>query len=304
MRHARDGMRIRKDNNIWSFGKLNTGNGYLQIGGKRIHQIVATAFLGETPTEQHVVVHIDTDRRNNRPDNLRWITKFEYLILTPHNCEEIRNLCGGSIEKLLENISILQDIDLAYAFAWIKMIDQDTASQAYGNLLEIAKTDKNKPFNSLDEWLIHRYEIQNRASNDKYRTIGYITQSLTKNAIQIKWTVPSEFPCCPQGIVDNPITSYFDNLLEDSLFCKNDSYKTFVLDAALSEDEKTIFVISESSNVKEAVKPWVLSRITYENPAYVHYSLGSFFTKIGAEKYFCLAQGKEWTGGDSIDDYC
>jgi hypothetical protein len=33
-------------------------------------------------------------------------------------------------------------------------------------------------------------------------------------------------------------------------------------------------------------------------------SLGSFFTKEGAEKQFCLAQDLEWFGGDSVDDYC
>ena len=30
----------------------------------------------------------------------------------------------------------------------------------------------------------------------------------------------------------------------------------------------------------------------------------TFFTKEGAEKQFTLAQGLEWTGEDSIDDYC
>ena len=304
MRQARDGMRIRKDDNIWSFGKLNTQNGFLEIVGKRIHQIVATAFWGNAPTKQHVVVHIDTDRRNNRPENLRWVTKFENIILTPHNCEKIRNLCGGSIEELLKNIIILQNIYLPINFAWIKEINQDEALRAYGHFLEIVKTDKLNVFNSLDEWLIHRYEIQNRVVNDNYGEKVYKKQSLTKNAIQVNWAVPSEFPCCPQGIVDNPITAYFENLKKGSFFCINNSYQRMVSDAALSEDKKTVFVASESTDVENAVKPWALAKITYENSVYVHYSLGSYFEKNGVEKYFCLAQGKEWTGDDCIDDYC
>jgi len=303
-RHARDGKRIRKDDNIWIFGNLNTQNGFLEIGVDRIHQIVATAFFGIAPTKQHVVTHIDTDRRNNRPENLRWVTKFENIILTPHNCEKIRNLCGGSIEEILKNIVILQDIDLPVNFAWIKEINQDEASIAYGHLQEIAKTDKHDAFTSLDEWLIYRYEIQNRVANDNYSERSYIKQSLTKNAIQVKWAIPSEFPCCPQGVVDNPITAYFENLKQGSLFCRNDFYQGTVLDAAISEDKKTVFVASETADMENAVKPWALAKITYEDSVYVHYSLGSFFQKDGVEKYFCLAQGKEWTGGDGIDDYC
>lgn len=304
MRHMRDGKRIRKDDNIWSFGKLNTKYGFMEIGGKRIHRIVAIAFLGNPPTKQHVVTHVDTDKRNNRSENLRWVTKFENTILTPHNCEKIRNICGIGIEEILKNVKILQDIDLTINFSWIKIINQDEATLSYKHLLEIANIDKHEVFSSLDEWLIHRYEIQNRVLNDNHEEKSYIKQSLTKNAIQVKWAVPSEFPCCPQGIVDNPIIAYFENLNKGSIFCINNYYQRNVLDTALSEDKKTVFISSESIDLKNAVKPWALAKVTYENSTYVHYNLGSYFAKNGVEKYFCLAQGKKWTGGDSIDDYC
>ena len=45
-------------------------------------------------------------------------------------------------------------------------------------------------------------------------------------------------------------------------------------------------------------------KITFENGFYIHESQGTFFTLEGAEKQFTLAQGLEWAGGDSIDDYC
>ncbi|GAJ09361.1 unnamed protein product, partial [marine sediment metagenome] len=174
----------------------------------------------------------------------------------------------------------LEDIAIMRAIARMTVIQP---ADAYGHLLEIVKTDKLNVFNSLDEWLIHRYENQNRVVNDNYGEKVYKKQSLTKNAIQVNWAVPSEFPCCPQGIVDNPITAYFENLKKGSFFCINNSYQRMVSDAALSEDKKTVFVASESTDVENAVKPWALAKITYKNSVYVHYSLGSYFEKNGVE---------------------
>ena len=77
MRHQREGIRVRKDDNVWTFGKPNDKTGYMEIAGQRVHRIVAFAFLGNPPSDQHVVDHIDTNRRNNRPKNLRWLTRLE-----------------------------------------------------------------------------------------------------------------------------------------------------------------------------------------------------------------------------------
>lgn len=71
MRHRRRGMRKRKLDNVWSFGTPNHFTGYLDFCGERVHRIVATAFHGAAPSDQHVVDHIDTNRQNNRPENLR-----------------------------------------------------------------------------------------------------------------------------------------------------------------------------------------------------------------------------------------
>lgn len=304
MRHLRDGKRIRKDDNNWIWGKLNTKTSFLEIGGVRVHQIIVTAFWGNAPTKQHVVIHINTDRRNNRPENLRWVTKFENVILTPYNCEKIRILCGGSIEKILKDVSVLENIDLPPNFAWIKEIRQEEAALAHKHLLEIAKDDRRNSFTSLDAWLNYRYEIQNRFEDDIVEEDTDKTKSLTENAIQISWYVPSEFPCCPQGSVVDPIIAYYENLNKGSLLCKNNLYQSIVLDKALSEDNMTILVAAESTDVAKAIKPWALAKITYEESVYMHYSLGSYFELNGVNKYFCLAQGKEWTGEDSIDDYC
>ena len=67
-RYPRDGKRPRKYDNFWTFGKPNDKHGYMEIASVRVHIIVATAFHGPKPTKEHVVDHIDTNRRNNRPD--------------------------------------------------------------------------------------------------------------------------------------------------------------------------------------------------------------------------------------------
>ena len=55
-------------------------DGYLvvEINGKkhRVHRLVAQAFLAPPPSEKHTqVTHIDGDRANNHPDNLKWVTR-------------------------------------------------------------------------------------------------------------------------------------------------------------------------------------------------------------------------------------
>lgn len=58
------------------------------------------------------------------------------------------------------------------------------------------------------------------------------------------------------------------------------------------------------SSEENPIKPYSLAEITYQNDVFVHNSLGTFFEKDGAKKQFTLAQGLEWTGGETIDDYC
>ena len=75
-RQRRPNKRKRPLDGIWTFGWANASTGYMQI----VHRIVATAFHGEQPSEKHIVDHIDTNRRNNRAENLRWITRLDNLL--------------------------------------------------------------------------------------------------------------------------------------------------------------------------------------------------------------------------------
>ena len=83
MRIPSPGKRETKNDNIWTFGSIDT-NGYLTIAGVRVHIIVAKAFLGDKP-KGLVIDHIDTIRTNNRPSNLRYVTRFENLVNNPND---------------------------------------------------------------------------------------------------------------------------------------------------------------------------------------------------------------------------
>ena len=51
-------------------------------------------------------------------------------------------------------------------------------------------------------------------------------------------------------------------------------------------------------------KSWALCKITQQDGYYVHENEGSFFHEDGGLKYFTLAMGQEWTGGEVFDDLC
>ena len=297
LRHSRRGMRIRKDDDQWTFGKPNEKNGYMYIGNERIHRIVAIVFIGEPPTPQHVVDHIDTNRRNNRPENLRWVTKLENALNNPITRKRIILACG-SIETFLANPSILNECDVEPDFRWMRTVSANEAQISKERLQSWAKSDKISSGGSLGEWIFEQPILQKESIE-----IPKLMISKTVGAAQQNWQIPSEFPCCPQKSSEESLLNYYENLKTGSVFCSNDIYKSLVFKKGMPEDHQSIYVISESTEGENAVKPYALAKITYENGIFVHTSLRSFFTKEGAEKQFCIAQGLEWTGEDSIDDY-
>lgn len=48
-------------------------------GNVKMHQAVCEAFHGPKPFPQAVVIHLDENALNNRPDNLKWGTQKENL---------------------------------------------------------------------------------------------------------------------------------------------------------------------------------------------------------------------------------
>ena len=317
MRHEREGKRPRANDNQWTFGKPNDQNGYLYISQVRIHRIVTTAFHGAPPNPEYVVDHIDTNRRNNRPENLRWLTRLENALLNPSTVKKIKFICG-SIEAFLEDPSTLRYGALDRNFEWMRTVSLEEAQACRERMHLWAKTDiPTSGGGSLGEWMfkpvlnyppIHNISEAQRVERatisqhemNAYPQILEFVMAKTPGAAQRKWRIPSEFPRCPQEPNVEPITTYAANLAAGVVFSHNDLSTHTVLEAEIIDDGQAICVMCESSGMK----PWSLAKVTHEDGLYVHENLGSFFSSEGAEKQFSNVRGLEWVGEDSIDDYC
>lgn len=274
----------------------------MEIASVRVHRIVATAFLGEPPTKEHVVDHIDTNKRNNRPENLRWVTKFENIVLNPITSKRIELVCG-SVEAFLADPSKFRDKFPEQNLNWMCDVTAEEAQVSLQRMLEWSRSDSVSSGGTLGDWIYNRYTVQR---NNTYNLAEYftLTKAITFNARQRDWEIPSEFPCCPQEISNEPLKDYAENLKKGAIFCRNTVYSSLVTQTALSTDFELIHVITESTKGKSAIKPWALAKITFEDGLFVHTALGSFFSQSGVEKALFLEKGLEWTGGDSIDDFC
>lgn len=303
LRYPREGKKPRPTDCQWTFGKPNSKTGYMEIGSARVHIIVAMAFYGARDTKIYVVDHIDTNRQNNRIENLRWLTRLENVLLNPISRKKIEYICDCSAEEFLANPEKYRDkIQSDTGFGWMRTVTKEEGVQYLKNQLEWTASDKQSSGGSMGEWIY-------RPLFTKYNPIEEIPEesdyvmSLTPGAAQRDWRTPSEFPCTPQEVGDNPLATYAKNLKEGNIFAQNQYGASLIINSGFSEDRRALYVMTESSEGEAAVKPYALARITYEDGLFIHTG-HTFFTKEGVEKQFALAQGLEWTGGDSIDDYC
>lgn len=153
MRHAREGKKLRELDNCWTFGKKDEKTGYMYVNSHRVHIIVATAFYGEHDSKVYVVDHKDTNRCNNRSENLRWFTKLENALNNEYTRKKIEFLCG-SIEAFIENPSILNTIpNLDPDISWMRTVTKEEAAYCKAH---------------LDEW----QKMENRPRYDSNRKIG------------------------------------------------------------------------------------------------------------------------------------
>lgn len=331
-RHQKRGSRLAPWDNQWTFGRKDEKTGYMMIAGVRVHQIVATAFHGIPEDPQMVVDHIDTNRCNNRPDNLRWLTRLENVLNNPYTRSHIAYLCG-SVEAFLEDPSMLRQIATDPNSSWMRTVSKAETAKCLKHLERWAQEDKTPTAPSvtgrkgIGEW-IYKDSVDdglgmswdsdwaiNDVSVDDEQQIADIEAeqakcydgqlalkaSLTAGAKQECWKIPTEFPLCPDTHSDWPLQDYMVNLVPAATFCRNSAYRSEVLKAEISLDKTHIAVLTTTTS---AITSFALAEIRYDDGCYIHKSIRTFLTEQGAEKYYTLSLGKEWTGEDVLEDYC
>lgn len=145
MRHLRVGKKARKDDEVWTFGNKDPRTGYMMLGKHRVHIIVATAFYGERDTATFVVDHKDTNRCNNRIENLHWLTKLENILNNEITRNKIIRICG-SIEAFIENPQLLQKSNMPdTSFEWMRAVTAEEAKIAYENIKKYWEEQARNP---------------------------------------------------------------------------------------------------------------------------------------------------------------
>ena len=146
----------------WTFGRPDSDKkkNYLYFSSEPIHRIVAVAFLGDPPTSEHVVDHIDTNRQNNRPSNLRWVTKLENVVFNEFTRRKIEDMTGVSIYEFLENPKKYSEcFHIADSLSWMRSVDEEEAAACLENFKKWVSTKKVAPRTNsagIGEWIFRR----------------------------------------------------------------------------------------------------------------------------------------------------
>ena len=327
-RRCSDDGKIRKWDEEWTFGKRDEKTGYMLIGQERVHRIVCTAYHGEPEGDRNVVDHIDTNRCNNRPDNLRWVTKLENTLNNPITRAKIETICG-SVEAFLENPKLLYGHESENSnFTWMRSVTQEEAQRSLKRWAEWAEkpVEERKPKGEgIGEWIYEEGGLnlvpkKNRhfqyagpyrsysehiaavkeATRRQHESDSALKDSLTPGAKQLNWKTPAEFPQIPQKITSTPLLDYLAHLQKGAIYTRNSYGESPVYDAAIAEDGSHLAVLTEISGATN----YALSEVTFADGCFVHKSIRTFFSEEGAQKYFTESLGREWTGGDVLEDYC
>lgn len=324
MRRARLGARRRKLDDIWTLGTLDKHSGYFAINGHVVHRIVATAFCGDKPSPEHVIDHIDTNRLNNRAENLRWVTRLENILLNPITRRRIE-LAFGSLEAFFENPGLHTVLN----WEWMRAVTKEQAAASRARLLDWAAKGEPVRGGAIGDWIfepdrhpktagarpvskpsvapeakitppsIRRQPVLHRPPREPIPETAD-TPSLTLGAIQRNWRTPTEFPQCPATVALSTLDDYLARLQPGFVFARNRYGESRVEEAA-----KTQSLVSVVCRTESGVKDWSVARVSIEGDAVCHESGGMFFTKEGAMKAHLRALGVAFDEAlyESIDDY-
>ena len=307
MRHPQKDKKPRPTDGVWTFGKKDNRTAYMMFGNHRIHIIVANAFLGEHDSKIYVVDHIDTNRCNNRVENLRWFTRLENALNNPITRKRIERLCGSDIKKFIENPSCLRtETPNTQDLAWMRTVSSEEAKTALDNLMSWAKklTPPNNAYIQTKDrdWMFKKQE------GDKYRHHDIYTEA-DKTFIN-KLMLNENHENKKEQIVDyllEPtkdnvnLEAYFAKLVPGAAFSKTRFGYQNVLKAMIAKDNSSIGV---AVTMPSGIKPFATYKIYCVDSKIVYDFLHTCFEENGALQRMTEAAGEKWTGPDSIDNYC
>lgn len=305
MRHPSKSGLVRALDGKWMFGKKDEKTGYMIFASNvRVHIVVATAFYGAHDSTKMVVDHIDTNRCNNRVQNLRWCTRLENALNNPITRKRIEWLCGGDITKFINDPSCLRADSQGADISWMRTVSSEEAKAAYENVMRWAKAKpasvgkgagKASEGKKDKSWIFHAEQYPEE--------LEIISAKSPLSAVQVKWRTPSDFVKCPEVVSEFGLCQYAERLKPGEVFASNSYCDSIVIEAELSEDKT--FIVARTENATNVIKSGgAVVKIFIKDGRYVHESLGTFFTEEGAQKEYTLALGREWTGGDTFDDFC
>lgn len=217
LRLPKEGTRPSRYDNVWTFGAKDSKTGYMIFtGNTRVHQVVCTAFHGIEPELHMVVDHIDTNRCNNRPENLRWLTRIENALLNEATRKKIIYLCG-SVGAFIENPSTLRDKVLPPDISWMRTVTKEQAASCKKHIEEWTKNDDksktkgkgigewifsdkemsearnwNEDRERYKPWSVQKAEIEEMNQRIYEKEYG-LKDSLTPESKQLNWKTPTEF---------------------------------------------------------------------------------------------------------------
>lgn len=315
------GKRFRPSDNKWTFGNVNLKNGYMYFGNELVHRIVATAFIGKAPSCQHVVDHIDINKQNNRPDNLRWLTKIENILNNETSRKKVELICG-SVEAFRKDPTLLFGRKTENQNnSWMKTVTPDEAKNSLENWEYWAKTVKPNPNyknegRKIGDWIFESLKdkrpnqvtnaiedplmnYENEENNETAFIIDYLSDSLTPSAKQRDWKIPTRFSCCPAEVTDKGLVLYKDNLKEGELFSSNNYDNYYVIDKAINPQNNKLIVLSRNNGEENSYGTYSLCSVEVENGKYIHESLRRFGDRDLATRFFNLfSDKKDWTEDD------
>lgn len=274
----------------------------MNICGENVHRIVAADFHGEAPSSKHIVDHIDTNRRNNRAGNLRWITRLENILRNPITLRRIE-LSYGSLDEFFRNPARPKGMKLPKNFEWMRAVSKEEAEVSLRKIQRWADSGAQPKGGRLGEWVYGSHAKPTQPAAE------LISDSLTPGAFQRNWRVPAEFPACPEDQSGDTLVEYEQRLVADVTFSKNKFVSSVVVIAELGDGQLSVITQLGDSSVKS----FAVARVVCEGQKVVDENSGTFFTLEGAARAHCEQLDVPWREhckrrglpwGESIDDFC